>query len=148
MTRSNDPAEVAVRALARRDLSRAALERRLEAAGVPHGLREATLDRLAEAGLVDDRRLAESRAAALAARGFGDAAIEARLEAEEVGREDRAEALARLEPEESRARRLAEQAGPARLRNLASSLARRGFADDAIDAALAAVDGSPGAQLG
>jgi regulatory protein len=148
VTGSSDPAEIAVRELARRDLSRAVLERRLKVAGVSSASCEETLDRLAELGLVDDRRLGERRAAALAARGLGDAAIDARLEREGVGVDDRAAAIAALELEEDRARRLAREAGTRSVRSLAASLAARGFADDAIVAALEAVDASAGGELG
>jgi SOS response regulatory protein OraA/RecX len=148
VTGSPDPAEIALRALAGRDMSRAALERRLQAGGLAGASCEETLDRLVEVGLVDDRRLGDRRAAALAARGLGDAAIDARLEGEGVGPDDRAAAIAALEPEEDRARRLAREAGKRSVRSLAASLAGRGFSDDAIVAALEAVDGSAGGELG
>jgi len=73
---------------------------------------------------VDDRRVAAGRAAALAGRGYGDAAIRALLEEEGLA-EQVEDALAGLEPEAERARRLLARAGrtPKELRRLAA----RGF---------------------
>ena len=96
--------------------------------------RSAELER---AGLVDDGRLAAGRAAALSSRGLGDAAIAWRLEQAGVAPDRVSAAIAALEPEPDRARRLA-----ARFREGAGAafLARRGFSEDAIEAAVG-VDG-------
>lgn len=64
--------DTAVRAVARRDHSRASLEARLERAGVRPRERGDTLAAAERAGLVDDARFAASRAQALGARGSGD----------------------------------------------------------------------------
>jgi SOS response regulatory protein OraA/RecX len=96
----------AARALRYRDRSRAALAERLAAAGVGSAARESALDSLERAGLVDDRRVAESRARALAERGYGDAAIRFALEGEGLAAELVAGALEALEPERERAERL------------------------------------------
>jgi SOS response regulatory protein OraA/RecX len=141
-----EPTELALRALSYRDLSRSALAQRLAAAGA--GDAAAILARLAEAGLVDDRRLAEKRAAALAGRGLGNAAIDARLESEGIERADRLAALAAIEQEQIRARRLARETGQRGRARVAGLLARRGFSNEAIEAALAALDGPLGAELG
>lgn len=110
---------VALRALAHRDLSRRALEQRLERRGARPEARADALEALESAGLVDDERAAASRARVLADRGLGDAAIRAALEAEGL---DAPDALAALEPEPERARRLFDRLGrgPAALRRLAA----------------------------
>lgn len=147
MTSLDEARELALRALARRDLSRAALEARLRAAGVgPEAVAE-TVGFLVGAGLLDDGRLAGARAASLALRELGNAAINARLAAEGFGEDDRSAALAQLEPEAERAR------GVARRRagdpgKLAAALYRRGFGQEAVEAALAALDAADGAELG
>ena len=69
--------------------------------------RSPTLDR---AGLVDDARLAESRAELLARRGYGDAAIRADLRRRLIAPEAAADAVASLEPELERLRRVLEGA--------------------------------------
>jgi SOS response regulatory protein OraA/RecX len=63
------------------------------------------------AGLVDDARVAATRAAGLAERGYGDGAIRAALEAESLDAELVADALAGLEPEADRARELLARRG-------------------------------------
>ena len=62
MTEKRDPLQVAVRALRHRDLSAAAVEARLERAGVGEPEREAALETLRRVGYVDDARFAERRA--------------------------------------------------------------------------------------
>jgi regulatory protein len=126
--------DTALRAVARRDQSTAALHRRLRRRGVAPVVREATVSRLEEAGLVDDVRYAARRAESLAERGHGDEAIRWRLVQEGIAEPAAAEALAALEPERERARRLiaARGAGPATARELA----RRGFGEDAVEQAL------------
>lgn len=127
--RRNGALSRATRALAARDRSRRALEQRLERAGVAAAAREDALGALERAGLVDDARVARTRAEALASRGYGDAAIRAALERERIPDAVAAEAVAALEPEPERARRLLERgAGPRELRRLAA----RGFDDDTI----------------
>jgi SOS response regulatory protein OraA/RecX len=120
----------ATRALAARDRSRASLDERLARAGIPAGARAEALDDLERAGLVDDARLARSRAEALAARGYGDAAIKARLMRERVSADLARAALEALEPERDRVCRLLEREGgsPRALRRLAA----RGFDRDTL----------------
>jgi SOS response regulatory protein OraA/RecX len=106
----------AIRALRHRDLSRSALAGRL-----PPAARDEAIAELEQSGILDDRRAAAGRAAALAGRSHGDAAIRFRLEQEGFSDEDVADALAALEPEPERAKRLAERGRTPRW------LAARGF---------------------
>jgi SOS response regulatory protein OraA/RecX len=127
---------VAGRALARRDLSERGLRERLHRAGVaPVGAEEAVA-KLRRARLVDDERFAATRALGLAERGLGDAAIRFDLERHGIAAAEIEAALAGLEPECERAQRIVSRrgAGPATGRHLA----RRGFAEDAVEAAAAA----------
>ena len=121
----------ATRSLATSDRSRRELEQRLARAGHSGAAREEALASLDRAGLVDDARLAESRAELLARRGYGDAAIRADLRRRLVAPEAAAGAVDALEPEPERLRRLLEAQGvtPALLRRLAG----RGFSRDALD---------------
>jgi SOS response regulatory protein OraA/RecX len=121
----------AARALAPRDRSRQALEHRLAGAGVPPATRGEVLETLERVGLVDDARMAVSRAGHLAERGFGDEAIRHDLEAEGVAPELVAEAVGALEPERERAAWLVAKrgAGP----RTARWLAGRGFEDSSIE---------------
>ncbi len=116
---------VAVRALRYHDLSRRRLEERLSRRGMRAEAQEDAMDALERAGLVDDGRVASSRAEALAARGYGDAAIRFKLEDEGLATGLVAEALAGLESEAVRAGKLLDRRGrgPAAVRWLAS----RGF---------------------
>ena len=101
------------------------------ARGTADAAREEALATLDRAGLVDDARLAESRAELLARRGYGDAAIRADLRRRLVAPEAAADAVASLEPEPERLRRVLEgqSVTPALLRRLAG----RGFSRDALD---------------
>jgi regulatory protein len=111
------PEDIALRALRAADRSRAELDERLAAKGVPAQERQGVLDELERLGYLDDARTAELRAARLADRGYGDAYIRADLEGRGL---PAAEALAALQPEAERAERYA--------RNGPTWLARRGFA--------------------
>lgn len=109
----------AVRALRHRDLSRRALEARIESPA-----REEALDALERSGVLDDRRAASARASGLAERGWGDEAIRYRLEREGFAGEALEAALAGLDPEHERARVLAAKGRSERW------LAARGFAPE------------------
>jgi SOS response regulatory protein OraA/RecX len=139
--RRSEAVSVAGRALRYRDLSAARLEQRLERARVAPAPRDEALAALARAGLVDDERFAHGRAAALAARGLGDAAIRYDLERERVGAELIESALAELRPETERAEWIvaARGRGPATAR----FLARRGFCEDAVEAAAEGIANDP-----
>jgi SOS response regulatory protein OraA/RecX len=121
----------ATRTLATSGRSRAELERRLARAGHASGAREEALAALDRAGLVDDSRLAQSRAELMAHRGYGDAAIRADLRKRMIPAETAAEAVSALEPELDRARRVVEaKAFDARaLRRLAG----RGFSRETLE---------------
>jgi SOS response regulatory protein OraA/RecX len=121
----------ATRTLATSGRSRRELEQRLVRAGHSGTARDEALATLDRAGFVDDGRLAERRAEVLARRGYGDAAIRADLRRRLIGAEETADAVAALEPELARARRLltGQEITPARLRRLAG----RGFSRDTLD---------------
>lgn len=142
-----DGHEIAVSALRRRDLSTDAIARRLRIAGAPDQVVQETLDWLGARGYVDDARLARSRAVALAEKGYGDAAIALRLTHDGIERELRESAIAELEPEIERARRHALGSPEREPGRLAATLARRGFGDEAIEAALSMLDAGGGAAL-
>jgi regulatory protein len=131
----NSALALATRALARRDFSERGLRERLQRAGIPPVEAEETLEALQRAGLVDDARFALARARALGERGKGDAAIRFDLEQQGVGSDEAEAALASLEPEQERARRVVERrgSGPATAR----LLARRGFDEDSVGFAIA-----------
>lgn len=121
----------AARALSSRDRSRGELSARLEQAGIPESAREDALAALESSGLIDDSRVAETRAAELARRGYGDLAIRADLRRRRIASDVAAAAVEALEPETERARRALELHGaePAVLRRLAA----RGFSRDTLE---------------
>jgi SOS response regulatory protein OraA/RecX len=121
----------AARSLATSDRSRRALEQRLARAGHSAQAREEAIESLGRAGIVDDARLAASRAQQLARRGYGDAAIRADLGRRLIPRTIAAEAVAALEPESERLRPLLEGQSPSPA--LVRRLAGRGFSRDALD---------------
>jgi regulatory protein len=138
--------EVAVRALARRDLTVRELDERLLRAGFSGKQRSKALRQLEEGGYLDDARVARLRAEKLCERGLGDAAIRADLARRGVPTEQVGEALASLEPENARAARLAEALGGGE--RAGRALARQGFASDSIDHALGAVADNQSTALG
>jgi len=121
----------ALRALSARDRSRGELDSRLAEAGLPDAARAQALEALERGGLVDDARVAASRASALARRGYGDAAIRADLERRLVPAEAIVSALESLDSEPDRAAWLLARAPdkPAALRRLVG----RGFDRDVLD---------------
>jgi len=121
----------AARTLATSGRSRGELERRLARAGHVRDAREEALDTLNRAGLVDDARLAQTRAAHMARRGYGDAAIRADLRKRLLPSEAVGAALSSLEPELDRARRLVATGIPdaKALRRLAG----RGFSRETVE---------------
>ncbi|HOX42586.1 MAG TPA: regulatory protein RecX [Myxococcota bacterium] len=88
-----DAHEAALRLLDVRERSRRELAGRLREKGFEPAQIEPELERLAEVGLLDDRRFACLRARALVRRGQGPRRIEADLRARGVSREDIAAAL-------------------------------------------------------
>jgi regulatory protein len=143
--RRHQALDASASALRRRDLSAQELEERLRRRRVAPTEWDRAIETLERAGIVDDARFAGSRARALAERGYGDAAIRADLEQRGVAPDDVAEAIASLEPERQRAAAVVARRGggvaTARL------LARRGFDEDAVEAAMAGSGGAgdPGA---
>jgi SOS response regulatory protein OraA/RecX len=121
------------RALRGRDLAAAELAERLERAGVAPAPRAETLAVLDRAGLVDDRRFAIDRALALAQRGYGDAWIRWDLERRGVATELVEHAVAALDDERARLELIIGERGGGP--SLARRLARRGFGEDAVEAA-------------
>jgi SOS response regulatory protein OraA/RecX len=121
------------RALGRREFSAAGLSERLERAGVAPAPRAEAMDVLERAGALDDRSFARRRAAALAERGYGDAWIRWDLGRKAVARELVEDAVADLEPEIARAQAIVRGCGGGE--RAARRLARRGFGEDAVEAA-------------
>jgi len=121
-----------------RPLSEQRLRERLRRRGIPSEDQQSAVAALADAGFVDDVRLAHGRAAALSERGWGDAAISARLEGEGLPALEIEGAVAALEPEHVRAARLTR--GLADRKKAWALLARRGFDADTIESILGALD--------
>ena len=128
----------ALRALGPRDRSRRSLADRLTHAGIRADAKDEALDALEQAGLVDDARVAATRARALADRGFGDAAIRYDLEREGIASELVEEALDALEPERERAEALVRRRGA--VPKTARWLVGKGFAAASIEEALRSYD--------
>lgn len=127
------------RMLRHRDLPARALEVRLARKGVAATDRAGAVSALRGAGIVDDARFAHNRALALAGRCLGDEAIRFDLEGYGVERELIEEALAGLEQEGVRAARIVASRG--RSPATARFLARKGFGEDAVEAAAGEVLG-------
>ena len=126
--------DVAARALRYRDHSRRSLEERLARRDVRPDASDAALAALERAGLVDDARVASTRAGTLAERGYGDAAIRFDLERQGVAGDLVEGAVAALVPERDRARRLVERRGADP--KTARWLAGRGFDADSVEDAI------------
>ena len=129
----SDPIDLAARALRHRDRSRSQLDERLARAGVEDDRRADALDALERIGYVDDARFAGQRAASLAERGYGDDAISALLAADGVPPELAGEAVGALRPESERAAEIVASLGASP--RTAARLARKGFGEDAVEAA-------------
>jgi regulatory protein len=130
----DDPIEIATRALQHRDRSRRDLEERLARAGIDEDRRNDALETLERVGYVDDERFASARAEALAGRGYGDEWIRHDLGEHGVGAEAVADALGALVQESERAAAVVERLG--RTPKTGAHLARKGFGQDALEAAL------------
>jgi regulatory protein len=139
--------EAALRLLAVRARSRSELERRLAQRGFAERDIAAALDRLSEAGLVDDAAFAAAYAESRSGRGADSRVIAAELRDRGVApklAERAAEAAAPVDERAERclevaAARLARMEGLApevRFRRLAAYLDRRGYPPDLIDAVL------------
>jgi SOS response regulatory protein OraA/RecX len=128
---------VGLKALARRELSEAELQHRIERKGIPPAEASCAVRHLQAVGHQSDERAAEERSRLLAQRGFGDAAIVADLEQRSLTRRVIDEALATLPPERARAEALRERIG--RGPRLAQTLRRRGFSAETLDAVASAI---------
>jgi SOS response regulatory protein OraA/RecX len=126
----------ATRLLAASGRSRGELEQRLTRARHSDSARNEAVGALERAGVLDDARLAESRAELLARRGYGDAAIRADLSRRLIPAEEAAAAVAALEPELDRVRGLVD--GRAISAALLRRLAGRGFSRDTLEEIAAA----------
>ena len=137
MTPPRSALEAATAALAQRDRSAAGLAAYLERRGTTPEDAARAVERLAEAGYVDDTRYAFRRAEVLVGRGHGDASIRFDLERDGVDCEVVDAVLAALEPERERALALLRRAQSplAGVRRLGA----KGFSADAIESALAAL---------
>jgi len=131
----HEAALAAARSLRHRDLSEAELAERLARARVAPASRTETVSRLAEAGIVDDTRLARQRAATLADRGAGDELIRYDLATRGIAPEAVELALHDLDPERERAERIVARRGPGV--RTARYLARKGFPEDVVEIACA-----------
>jgi regulatory protein len=129
-----DPIEIATRALTYRDRSRHEVDDRLARAGVDADDRLEALDTLERVGYIDDARFAAARAGALASRGYGDEWIRADLARHRVSAETAVAAIAALVPETERAAALVQRLG--RTRKTGAQLARKGFGEESLEAAL------------
>ncbi len=155
MDRESGCHDVALRLLARRDLSTSQLRQRLLRRGLPADQIERTLDRLTRAGILDDARTALAharRAVEVKLRGRR----RARRELEALGIDppvaDRALATVFDEVDEAAlldsaiAKRVEGAMGTrAELRRLHQALVRQGFARDEVTAALLARAGADAA---
>jgi len=126
--------EAGLKALSRRELSHAELVARLERSGIDSEDAELAGAQLARAGYQSDRRAAEERVRVLAARLHGDLAIRVDLRRRGISEANLDAAFEGIATELARAEALARRArDPAQL---ARTLHRKGFTDDAIEAAL------------
>jgi regulatory protein len=123
--------EAGLRALRARDHTRASLAARLARGGLDEESCQDAVEALVRAGYVDDERFAHGRAVALARRGAGDAMIRDDLERQGVPSVLAAEALAGLEPERIRARRVVAARGRS-VRTL-RFLAAKGFSEESLE---------------
>lgn len=130
--------DVVVRALVRRDRSRAELDERLARAGVRAESRRETLERASRAGLVDDMRFAAERARRLVERGASDLLVLDDLERHGVDPSTAHAVLAELEPERARAARIIAARG--RTVKTVRFLASRGFAPESVEDLVAELD--------
>ena len=125
----------AVGALRRRDCSAAELEKKLHVRGVAPAERKRVLDALGRAGLIDDERVARTRAVSLAERENGDALIRHDLEQRGIAAGVVDAALAELAPEQVRAGAVVARRGSSA--RTARYLAARGFGEETVEAVVA-----------
>lgn len=129
---------LAMKTVARRDVSSRRLSERLAARGVRADAADDAVATLTAAGAVNDARTAAGRAFALAERGWGDDALMVRLLGEGFGAADARAALAQLRPERERAAALADAAEDARA--AWKLLSRRGFSSECVEDVVGVLD--------
>ncbi|HEX6725345.1 MAG TPA: regulatory protein RecX [Gaiella sp.] len=127
--------QVAVRALSRREHSRASLDARLGRAGIDDTVRAEVLERAERGGLVDDARFAEQRARQLAERGAGDLLIVDDLVRQGVDDAGARAAVGLLLAEAERAAAIVERRG--RSARTLRYLASRGFSEESLEPLIA-----------
>jgi len=130
---ASDPVDLAAQALRHRDRSRTQIDERLARAGVDDENRADALAALERIGYLDDARFARQRAESLADRGYGDEAISALLAADGVEPDVAGAAVGALRPEVERAAEIVASLGASP--RTAARLARKGFGEDAVEAA-------------
>lgn len=135
--------DCALRALEHRDRTQLEIDKHLRARGFSDAECARALATLRRTGLVDDERFARSRAASLAGRGAGNALVRARLIEAGVTKDDVDEAIATLESEAMRARRIVATRGASA--KTARYLYGKGFSEDVVSGVVA--DGADG-ELG
>jgi regulatory protein len=143
--------EIALRLLGVRDRTRRELEQALAKRRVPAEASRVVLDRLAEVGLIDDRRFAEAVFDTRQRRQRSTRALRQELRTKGVDAELIEQAAAELDSDADlvvarelvakRARSLERFPHEVRYRRLAGQLARRGFAPGVIAAALRELPG-------
>jgi SOS response regulatory protein OraA/RecX len=132
---TDEALDCALRALAHRDRTRLEIEQYLRARGFSDAECSRALATLRRTGLVDDERFARSRAASLASHGAGNILVRARLTEAGVTKDDADEALATLESEDIRARRIVAMRGASA--KTARYLHGKGFSEDVVSGAVA-----------
>jgi SOS response regulatory protein OraA/RecX len=131
----------AVRALRARDHTTTSLEQRLADRGVARAVQRETVDAVRRAGLIDDQRFAEGRAALLAGRGAGDLLIADDLARQGVPADAARIAIGGLEPESTRAAAIIETRG--RSSRTARHLAAKGFSEGTLERLVADLGPDP-----
>ncbi len=131
----------ALRMLDRRDYSRAELVKKLVEKGEPREDAEAVVSRLAELGVVDDRRYAALVVRQYAGKGYGERRVREELTRRGVPRELLEEALAEMPAQDDAVltllrRKLGGSFDRADVKRATDSLARKGYGWDEIASAL------------
>ena len=131
----------ALRMLDRRDYSRAELVKKLLEKGEPQEDAEAVAERLAELGVVDDRRYAALVVRQYAGKGYGEKRVRAELTRRGVPRELLDVALADMPAQDDAVltllrRKLGGSFDRADIRRATDALARKGYGWDEISSAL------------
>ncbi len=131
----------ALRMLDRRDYSRAELKKKLVEKGERAEDADAVVERLAELGVVDDRRYASLVVREYAGKGYGERRVRMELQRRGVPRELLDEALTEMPEQEDTLlsllrRKLGEDFDRADIKRATDSLARKGYGWDEIASAL------------